>query len=109
MFPIWLKFRGGKGVASMLGVVLGLSWQAGFVTVAVWLIIAMAFRYSSLAALVAVALAPVFGWFLGLPQISAIAIILAVFVWAKHAGNIRRLFSGQEGQISLSSTDDSPD
>jgi glycerol-3-phosphate acyltransferase PlsY len=51
----------------------------------------------------------VFGWFLGLPQISAIAIILAVFVWAKHAGNIRRLFSGQEGQISLSSTDDSPD
>ena len=105
MFPVWLKFRGGKGVATMLGVMLGLSWQAGIVTIAVWLIVAMAFRYSSLAALVAVALAPVFGWFLGAPQIGAIAFILAVFVWAKHAGNIRRLFAGEEGRINLGSSD----
>jgi len=107
MFPVWLRFRGGKGVATMLGVLLGLSWQAGLVTIAVWLIVAMAFRYSSLAALVAVTLAPVFGWFLGAPQIGAIAFILAVLVWAKHAGNIRRMFSGQEGRINLGSSDDS--
>lgn len=106
VFPIWLRFRGGKGVATMLGVMLGLSWQAGIVTLAVWLIVAMALRYSSLAALAAVALAPVFGWFFGTPQIGAIAFILAVLVWAKHAGNIRRLFSGQEGRINLSSSDD---
>jgi len=104
MFPLWLRFRGGKGVATMLGVMLALSWQAGIVTIAVWLIVAAALRYSSLAALVAVALAPVFGWFLGAPQIGAIAFILAVFVWAKHASNIRRLISGQEGRINLSSS-----
>ncbi len=106
VFPIWLRFRGGKGVATMLGVMLGLSWAAGIVIIAVWLIVAMAFRYSSLAALAAVGLAPVFGWFLGAPQIGAIAFILAVIVWAKHAGNIRRLLSGREGRINLGSSDD---
>jgi glycerol-3-phosphate acyltransferase PlsY len=106
IFPIWLKFRGGKGVATFLGVMLGLSWQAGFITIAVWLIMALAFRYSSLSALVAVTLAPVFAWFLGTPQVASIAIILAVFVWAKHASNIRRLFSGEEGRINLSSSGD---
>ncbi len=109
MFPIWLRFRGGKGVATMLGVMLGLSWQAGFVILAVWLIVAMAFRYSSLAALAAVALAPLFGWFLGSPQIGSIAFILAVLVWAKHAGNIRRLLSGDEGRIDLGSSGDGRD
>ena len=110
LFPVWLKFRGGKGVATFLGVMLGLSWEAGFITIAVWLIVALAFRYSSLAALVAVTLAPVFGWFLGSPQVASIAIILAVFVWAKHASNIRRLFSGREGRIELDSSDaGSPD
>lgn len=105
MFPIWLGFRGGKGVATMLGVMLGLSFVSGIVTIAVWIIIALAFRYSSLAALVAVTLAPVFGYFLGSPQIGAIAFILAVFVWTKHAGNIRRLISGGESQIDVSSSE----
>jgi glycerol-3-phosphate acyltransferase PlsY len=105
LFPIWLGFRGGKGVATFLGVMLGLSWEAGFVTIAVWLIVALAFRYSSLAALVAVTLAPVFGWFLGEPQVASIAIILAVLVWIRHASNIRRLFSGDEGRIELDSSD----
>ncbi|NNE84425.1 MAG: glycerol-3-phosphate 1-O-acyltransferase PlsY [Alphaproteobacteria bacterium] len=106
MFPIWLGFRGGKGVATMLGVMLGLSFASGLVIIAVWIIIALAFRYSSLAALVAVSLAPVFGYFLGSPQIGAIAFILALFVWAKHAGNIRRLISGGESQIDVSSSED---
>ena len=109
LFPIWLRFRGGKGVATMLGVLLGLSWQTGFVTIAVWLVIARAFRYSSLAALVAVTLAPVFGYFLGSPQVGAIAFILAVFVWARHVSNIRRLISGQEGRINLGSSDTARD
>ncbi len=104
LFPIWLKFRGGKGVATFLGVMLGLSWKAGIVTVAVWLIVALAFRYSSLAALVAVSLAPVFGWFLGEPQVASIAIVMAVLVWIRHASNIRRLFSGREGRINLGSS-----
>jgi len=106
IFPPWLKFRGGKGVATFLGVMLGLSWKAGIITLAVWLIVALAFRYSSLAALVAVALAPLFGWFLGSPQVASIAIILAVLVWAKHATNIRRLLSGEEGRIRLGSADE---
>jgi glycerol-3-phosphate acyltransferase PlsY len=106
MFPVWLGFRGGKGVATMLGVMLGLSFASGIVIIAVWIIIALAFRYSSLAALVAVTLAPVFGYFLGSPQIGAIAFILAIFVWAKHAGNIRRLISGSEGQIDVSASED---
>jgi len=105
IFPIWLGFRGGKGVATVLGVMLGLSWKAGFITIAVWLIIALAFRYSSLAALVAITLAPVFGWFLGEPQIGAIAFILAIFVWARHIGNVRRLFAGGEAKISFNSSD----
>ncbi|MCZ6589269.1 MAG: glycerol-3-phosphate acyltransferase, partial [Alphaproteobacteria bacterium] len=71
-----------------------------------WLVIAIVFRYSSLAALVAVTLAPVFGYFLGSPQIGAIAFILAVFVWARHASNIRHLISGGETQINLGSSDD---
>lgn len=106
IFPIWLRFRGGKGVATMLGVLLGLSWQTGFATIALWLVIAIVFRYSSLAALVAVTLAPVIGYFLGSPQIGAIAFILAVFVWARHASNIRHLISGGETQINLGSSDD---
>ena len=109
LFPIWLKFRGGKGVATTLGVLLGLSWEVGFVTIAVWLIIAFAFRFSSLAALVAVTVAPIFGWFLASPQVSSIAIILAVLVWVKHAGNIRRLLAGSEGRINLSSSGDARD
>ena len=106
MFPIWLGFRGGKGVATTLGVLLGLSWQAGIATIAVWLIVAAALRYSSLAALVAVAAAPVLGWFLASPQVSSIALFLAILVWLKHAGNIRRLMSGREGRIRLSSAGD---
>ncbi len=104
MFPIWLGFRGGKGVATMLGVMLGLSWEVGLATIAAWLIVAFIFRYSSLAALISVALAPVFGWFLASPQVSSIAIFLAILVWAKHAGNIRRLITGGESRIKLSSS-----
>ena len=107
IFPLWLGFRGGKGVATMLGVMLGLSWLTGIMTLAVWLIVAFAFRYSSLAALVAAILAPVIGYFLGSPQIGTIAFILAIFVWARHTSNIRHLIAGSEGKINLRSSDSS--
>ena len=104
IFPIWLRFRGGKGVATVLGVLLGLSWEAGIVTIAVWLIVALAFRYSSLAALVAITISPLFGWFLSEPQTGALAFILAILVWIRHASNIRRLIAGSETKITFSSS-----
>ena len=103
MFPAWLKFRGGKGVATTLGVLLALAWPVGLAALATWLAMALAFRYSSLSALIALGLAPVFGWLLAEPQVGGIALILAVLVCFKHAGNIRRLLAGTESKIRLRS------
>ncbi len=102
MFPIWLAFRGGKGVATTFGALLGLAWPAGLAAIATWLLVALVLRYSSLAALVAIALAPVYGWQLGDPQVGGIAIVYAVLVWLRHIGNIRRLLRGDESRIKLS-------
>lgn len=104
LFPVWLRFRGGKGVATTLGVLLGLAWPLGLAALATWLIVALLFRYSSLSALLAVALAPAFAWWLGEPQAGGIAIFLAVLVWIRHAGNIRRLLRGEESRIKLRSS-----
>ncbi len=101
LFPVWLKFRGGKGVATTIGVLLGLSWATGLATLATWLAVALIFRYSSLAALVSIAAAPVIGWYLGGPQVAGISIFLTVLVWIRHAGNIRRLLRGEESRIKL--------
>jgi len=101
LFPIWLRFRGGKGVATTMGVLLGLSWLTGLATLATWIVVALVLRYSSLAALISVAAAPVLGWYLGGPQVAGIAIFLAVLVWIRHAGNIRRLLRGEESRIRL--------
>ncbi|MEP4377679.1 MAG: glycerol-3-phosphate 1-O-acyltransferase PlsY [Alphaproteobacteria bacterium] len=105
LFPVWLGFRGGKGVATTLGVLLGLTWPLGLAALATWLIVALVFRYSSLSALVAVALAPAYAWWLGEPQAGGIAIFLALLVWIRHAGNIRRLLKGEESRIRLKSRD----
>ncbi len=99
LFPVWLKFRGGKGVATGLGVLLALSWPVGVAACATWLATAALFRYSSLAALVALASAPLFSWWLADPQTTEFAIALAVVIWLKHAGNIRRLLTGAESRI----------
>jgi len=99
IFPVWLDFRGGKGVATVLGVLLALSWQAGALACLTWLAVAGIFRYSSLAALVAVAAAPAWLWWLADPQRAELAVVLAALVWLRHAGNIRRLVSGQEPRI----------
>jgi acyl phosphate:glycerol-3-phosphate acyltransferase len=98
-FPIWLKFRGGKGVATTLGVLLAVAWPVGLIACATWLAFAAVFRYSSLAALAALAVAPAaMAWLAGLEQ-AVIAALLAVLGFARHHANIRRLIRGGEPRI----------
>ncbi len=104
LFPAWLGFKGGKGVATTLGVLLGLSWAVGVACLLTWIAVALVFRYSSLAALVSIAAAPVYGWYLGGPQVAEAAIFLAILVWIRHAANIRRLLRGEESRIKLKRT-----
>jgi glycerol-3-phosphate acyltransferase PlsY len=101
LFPVWLKFRGGKGVATTIGVFLAIAWPVGLIACAVWLLVALLFRYSSLAALIAVAAAPVAAWFLANHQTAGLALFLAVVVWLRHHENIGRLLRGQESRIRL--------
>jgi glycerol-3-phosphate acyltransferase PlsY len=99
MFPVWLKFKGGKGVATTLGVLLAIAWPVGALACATWLAVAVIFRYSSLAALIAVAAAPVYAWLLADPQILQFAGFIAVLVWIRHWQNIVRLVTGAEPKI----------
>ncbi len=99
LFPIWLKFRGGKGVATALGVLLALSWPVGLAACATWIATAALFRYSSLAALAALAASPVYAWFLADRQKAQFALALAVLVWIRHHRNIGRLLRGEEPRI----------
>jgi len=101
LFPVWLKFRGGKGVATTIGIFLAIAWPVGLIACAVWLLVALLFRYSSLAALIAVAAAPVAAWFLANHQTAGLALFLAVVVWQRHHENIGRLLKGRESRISL--------
>lgn len=98
-FPVWLKFRGGKGVATTLGVLLALAWPVGLIACAIWLAVAAVSRYSSLAALAALAVAPVaMAWLAGVEQ-TVIAALLAVLGFARHHANIRRLMRNEEPRI----------
>lgn len=99
VFPVWLKFKGGKGVATYLGILLGLFWQGALIFAAVWLIIAYATRFSSLAALVAATIIPIALYFIGVDQIAFLFLILTAIVFFKHRANIERLVSGTEGRI----------
>jgi acyl phosphate:glycerol-3-phosphate acyltransferase len=99
LFPVWLKFRGGKGVATYIGVLIGLFWPAALLFCGVWLVVAAAFRYSSLAALIASALTPLGLWFAERPNIAAAYLLLTGLLWLKHRENIARLFKGTEGKI----------
>jgi glycerol-3-phosphate acyltransferase PlsY len=100
LFPVWLGFRGGKGVATFLGTMLAAAWPVGLAAAATWLIVAFLFRISSLAALVAVALAPAVALLLGRPPaIALLALFMALLVYVRHAENIRRLLKGQEPKI----------
>ncbi|WP_230532131.1 glycerol-3-phosphate 1-O-acyltransferase PlsY [Microvirga roseola] len=99
LFPIWLKFKGGKGVATFIGVLIGLKPLAALIFAAVWLGLAFTTRYSSLSALVASAATPVVLWLLGEPSMAGMAVILVALLWFKHYENISRLLAGTEGKI----------
>ena len=99
LFPVWLGFKGGKGVATFLGVLLALSPLGLLAFAAIWLGLAFTLKYSSLAALAASGLTPLVLWALGQPAVACLFLLLAILLWWKHAPNIRRLIDGTEGRI----------
>jgi glycerol-3-phosphate acyltransferase PlsY len=103
MFPPWLGFKGGKGVATTLGVLLGLSWPVGVLTCALWLALAAAFRYSSLAALLSILIGAITSWYF-VPSIAPVISLLVPLVSARHHANIRRLLNGTEPKIGQRSS-----
>jgi len=98
-FPIWLKFKGGKGVATTLGVLLAAGWPIGIVTCLTWLLVAAVTRYSSLAALSALAMSPLYAYFLGSHSHATAAVVLALLGVVRHLENIARLRTGEESRI----------
>jgi glycerol-3-phosphate acyltransferase PlsY len=99
LFPVWVKFKGGKGVATYIGLLIGLYWPGALIFCAIWLIVAFASRYSSLAALVASALTPAALWLLAMPRVAVLFVVLSVLLWLRHIPNIQRLIAGSEGKI----------
>lgn len=99
LFPVWLGFRGGKGVATFLGTMLALAWPVGIAACLTWLATAFAFRISSLAALVAAAATPLWLWVFGRPDAVWLGVALAALVFVRHHANIRRLLDGSEPRI----------
>jgi glycerol-3-phosphate acyltransferase PlsY len=106
LYPVFFGFQGGKGVATALGVIYGLYWPVGLLTTATWLAMAVVFRYSSLAALVAILLTPLwFLWLMPEPEIIAAMSVLTVLLFWRHRSNIRNLINGKEGKISFGKKD----
>jgi len=99
LFPVWLGFRGGKGVATYIGVLLGLYWPSAIAFCVIWLLVALITRYSSLSALVASAAVPCLLFFIGGTRIAVLFLIFTVLLYWRHADNIGRLLRGEEGRI----------
>ena len=100
MFPLWLRFKGGKGVATTLGTLAAVNWIMGLAAALTWLVMAMIFRYSSLSALVALLVAPLAAFYIAHNTGAGwLAIFLAIIVWCAHHANIRRLIKGTEPKI----------
>ena len=99
LFPVWLKFKGGKGVAVYIGILIGLFWPAAIVFCAVWLITAVISRYSSLSALIASVVTPIFLWWYGHLALAALSALLTVLLFYMHRANISRLMASTEGRI----------
>jgi len=102
LFPVWLGFRGGKGVATGLGVLLAAAWPVGLACCAVWLVAAKLLKMSSAAALTAFAAAPLFALVLSSADHALMALLIAVLVFWRHEANIRRLLAGTEPRIGKS-------
>jgi len=101
LFPVWLSFKGCKGVATYIGVLIGLYWPAALAFCVIWLSIAAASRYSSLAALIASALIPLGLWAFGRPNVATLFLFLTAALWFMHRENIARLLNGTEGKIGV--------
>ena len=99
LFPVWLGFKGGKGVATFLGTLLALAWPVGLAACATWAATAFLIRISSLSALVAAASVALWMWLLGQPQMIALGLVLAALVIWRHKANIQRLLAGTEPKI----------
>jgi glycerol-3-phosphate acyltransferase PlsY len=99
LFPVWLKFRGGKGVATYIGVLLGLFWPGMVVFCLLWLATAFTTRYSSLSALVAAFITPIFLWWFGHLALAALFAVLTLLLFYAHRENIKRLQAGKESRI----------
>jgi len=103
LFPVWLGFRGGKGVATYIGLLLALAWPVAIAFCLIWLAVAALTRYSSLAALVASAATPLALWLMGDRPETVLFALLTVLLWIMHRANIARLVNGSEGKIGASS------
>lgn len=99
IFPVWLGFKGGKGVATYLGVLLGLAWQVALIFTAVWIGMAVLMRYSSLAALTAAFVTPIALYMLGRGDLALLFVAMTAIVYVKHRANISRLLAGTESRI----------
>ena len=99
LFPLWLKFKGGKGVAVYIGVLIGLFWPAAIVFCVIWASTAFTSRYSSLSALVASFVTPIFLWWFGHPALASLFAVLSLMLFYMHRENIQRLQAGTEGRI----------
>ena len=99
LFPVWLKFKGGKGVAVYIGVLIGLFWPAALIFCAMWLATALTTRYSSLSALIAAFITPLFLWWFGHLALAALAVVLTLLLFYAHRENIKRLQAGKESRI----------
>lgn len=103
IFPVWLKFNGGKGVATCYGVLLAISWLGGAIALVLWLLMALIFRYSSLSAIISLGIIPIFFYFRGETNGFYLSLLLTATIWVTHYQNIKRLLNGTEQRISSSS------
>lgn len=101
LFPLWQKFKGGKGVATFIGILLVFSFQAGLLTCFVWLLVAIIFKKSSLSALISILITPFWLWFFNEPYFILPSIFMALLTFVKHVDNIKRLFKGIEPNIKI--------
>jgi acyl phosphate:glycerol-3-phosphate acyltransferase len=99
LYPVWLKFRGGKGIATYIGVLIGLFWPAAVVFCVMWLATAFTTRYSSLSALIAAFVTPLFLWWFGHPALASLFVVLTLLTFYAHRENIKRLQAGTESKI----------
>lgn len=106
LYPVWLGFKGGKGISTLIGILLAIHWPVGLLFCATWAIVALVSRYSSLSALVAALLTPVYLGWLNQWNLVGLSVILVVLVYIAHRGNIRRLLAGEEPRIGQKKAED---